>query len=80
MYFQKTLVQNNLNVFFVFVTGYVKVAAPITEEDSINQILQWIGFTAEGQRDNMYDLSIDSLSYIREFTKKIFLIYQLTLA
>ena len=32
---------------YVFVTGDVKVTAPITVENSINKILQWIGFTTE---------------------------------
>ena len=39
----------------VFVTGDVKVTAPITEKDSIKQILQWILFNTEEQRNTIYD-------------------------
>ena len=48
----------------------VKVTSTITKEDSINQILQWIGLNTEEQRDRFYDGSIDSLSKIRMFTEK----------
>ena len=55
---------------YVFVKGDVTVTAPITLEDSIKQILRWIGFTTEEQRKRVYDDSIDSFSNIIMFTEK----------
>ena len=55
---------------FFFVTGDVKVTAPITVEDYIKQILRWIGFTVEEQRNSIYNDSIDSFSEIIMFTEK----------
>ena len=40
---------------YVFVTGDVKVTAPITEDNSTNQTLCWIGFTTEYQTDIIYN-------------------------
>ena len=54
---------------YVFLTGHVKVATLITVEDYIKQILRWIGFTTEEQRNIIYDDSIDSFSDIIMFTK-----------
>ena len=39
-------------------------------EDYIRQILLWIGFTIEEQRNSIYDDSINSFSDIRIFTEK----------
>ena len=55
---------------YVFVTGGVKVTAPITVEAFIKQIPWWIGFTTEEQRGSSYDDSIDSFSDTRLFTEK----------
>ena len=55
---------------YVFVTGDVKVTTTITVEDSIKQILIWIGFTAEEQRNIIYNDSIDYFSDIIMFTEK----------
>ena len=55
---------------FVFVIGDVKVTTPITVGDYIKQILRWIEFTTEEQRNRMFNYSIDSFSDIRMFTGK----------
>ena len=55
---------------YVFVTGDGKVAAPITVENYIKQILRWISFTIEEQRNRNYDHSIESFSEIRMFKEK----------
>ena len=39
--------KDNLKMDSVFVMGNVKFVALITEEDYINKIIQWIGFTTE---------------------------------
>ena len=62
---------------YVFVTGDGKVAAPITVENYIKQILRWISFTIEEHRNMNYDHSIESFSEIRMFKENMFLIYQL---
>ena len=48
---------------FIFVTGNVKVNVPITVEDFIKKILQWIGFATEEHRNCVYDDPIDSFSW-----------------
>ena len=53
---------------YVFVTGDVKVTAPITVEDYIKQILRWIGFAIDEQRNSIYDDSIYSVINIIVFT------------
>ena len=55
---------------FFFVTGDVKVAAPITVDYYIKKILQWIGFDIEEQSNRIYDDSVDCFSDIRMFTEK----------
>ena len=55
---------------YVFVKGDVKVNAPITVDDSIKNVLWWIGFTREKQRDRIYYDSIDSFSGIKMLTEK----------
>ena len=55
---------------YVFLSGDVKVTAPITVDCSIKQILRCIGFTSEEQRNSIYYDSIDSFSDIRMFTEK----------
>ena len=55
---------------YVFVTGDGKVAALITVENYIKQILRWISFTIEEQRNRTYEYSIESFSDIKMFTEK----------
>ena len=55
---------------YVFVTGDAKVTASIIVEDSIKQILWWIGFTTEEERNIIYDDPIKSFSDIRMFIEK----------
>ena len=55
---------------YIFVMGDDKVNALIKVEYSINQILIWIVFTTEEQRNSIYDDSIDSFSDIRMFTEE----------
>ena len=55
---------------YVFVTGGVKVTALITKEYYMNQILRWIEFITEDQRDIIYDDSINSFGDIKMFKEK----------
>ena len=57
-------------IAYVFVTGDVKVTAPILVEYYIKQILQWIIFTTEEQSNIIYYDSINSFSDIIMFTEK----------
>ena len=57
---------------YVFVTGHVKVTAPTTKGGPIKQILRWIGYNTDSQRESIYDDSIDSFSDIRMLTEIYF--------
>ena len=57
---------------YVFVTGGVKVTALITKEYYMNQILRWIEFITEDQRDIIYDNSINSFGDFKMFKRKIY--------
>ena len=54
-----------------FVTGNIKMTAPIKEEYYINKILRWIGFNTKYQRDIIYNDSINSFSDTMMFTEKV---------
>lgn len=57
---------------YVLVTGNVDVVASplLTEEETIRQILLWIGFDIVVNRDNLMDESIGSLDDIMSLTQK----------
>ena len=53
-----------------FFTIYVEVTYPIIDKHYIKLILPWVRSTTEGNRDIIYNDSIDSFSNITMFKEK----------
>ena len=55
---------------YVPVTGNVIVAAGLSEENTIHQVLHWIGFRRGDQRQSIIDDSLGSYDDIRMLSEK----------
>ena len=55
---------------YAFLIGNDIIQIGITEEDSIQQIIHWVGFTNQAQHTNIFDDYIRSWDDIRMFDEK----------
>ena len=55
---------------YVPVDGNIAIAAGISEADSVSQILHWIGFTIDAQRENIQNDAIATFDDIKVLTEK----------
>ena len=49
---------------YVYVTGVMEAPEAITEEFHIKQYMRWVRFVTDSMKDNIYDDSISSFSYL----------------
>eukprot|EP00957_Ditylum_brightwellii_P185523 14124955-Ditylum_brightwellii.AAC.1 len=55
---------------YIYVQGGTEVVGPINEEDSIKQILHWVGFSNNTQKDEISSDSITTFSDSKIYTEK----------
>ena len=67
---QVNLVGAGAGVPYILVDDNVVIADGITEEDSVSQILHWIGFTIDAQREAIQDDAIAKFDDIKVLTEK----------
>jgi hypothetical protein len=55
---------------YIYVQGGTEVVGPVNEEDSIKQMLHWVGFSDNTQKDEISGDSITTFSDIKIYTEK----------